>query len=342
MPSRVIRGEIVSSDSLSKVSMQAELLFWHMIICADDYGRLDGRIQVLRSVTFPTRQDITTGEMQRWLNELASCEGDQSPVALYQVEGRPYIQLRNWEKHRSNGRRSSKSKFPRIPEISSDIRGNPRIPENPRPSDVWRLTSDEGRVEETAAEPAEPQSRLPFESAPSRQQQLALPDAPPAPAVPDDDFQSEVDEGWPEIVVPPRPELPAEHRPLLNLLSRCEGSAREKELWLIDTVDQLEAEVCGERKKLPALAIRWYKAYLRRQLPVNLDRSTPRRQFQRAAEWEVEIVSVAANRRAERADPETRRKIAEAVRSRRNPKPCPALDACFGNGDELLEVANGG
>lgn len=340
MPSRVIRGEIVASDSLSRVSLQAELLFFHMLICADDYGRLDGRIQVLRSLAFPTRQDTTTGELQGWLNELATCDGDQSPLILYRVDSRPYIQLRNWEKHRSNGRRSTKSKFPRVPEDSSDIRGNPRIPENPRPSDVWRLTSDEGREEEKTAEAAELPSQLPFVPAPS-QQQLALPEVPPPSAgVIDDGCQAVIDEELPEIVIPPRPELPAEHRPLLNMLSRCEGSPREKELWLIDTVDQLEAEVCGERKKLPALAIRWYKAYLRRVLPVNLDRSTPRREFQRAAEWEISIVKKAANRRLDRANPELRRQLTEAVRRRNSPIPA-ALAACFVSGEKMLEVARG-
>jgi len=149
MPSRVIRGEIVSSDSLSKVSLQAELLFVHLILCADDYGRLDGRTQILRSACFPSRPEIGVHEMQQWLGELASCDGDESPLFFYECNGKPYVQLRNWEKHRSNGKRSGKSKFP---EPSAGIRGDPREIPGIRPSDVCRVASDEGRASGQVAE----------------------------------------------------------------------------------------------------------------------------------------------------------------------------------------------
>jgi len=43
MPSRVVRGDINASDSLSRVSLEADLTFRALLVAVDDYGRLDAR-----------------------------------------------------------------------------------------------------------------------------------------------------------------------------------------------------------------------------------------------------------------------------------------------------------
>ena len=148
MPSRVIRGEILSSNSLSRLSCEAEAFFWRLLLAADDYGRLDGRLPVLRSVTYPARE-VPLEQIEAWLAELESCDPGPSdgpntgPVLRYQVERSPYIALVNWERHRSNGKRGKVSRFPDPP------RNRPKPPEESagiRPSDVWRGTSSEGRL----------------------------------------------------------------------------------------------------------------------------------------------------------------------------------------------------
>ena len=70
MPSRVIRDEIISSRSLSRVSLGADLTFRSLILVVDDYGRTDGRLEVLRAALFPTRQEVTTEQLEFWLDEL--------------------------------------------------------------------------------------------------------------------------------------------------------------------------------------------------------------------------------------------------------------------------------
>jgi hypothetical protein len=55
VPSRVIRGEINSSDSLSRVSLGADLTFRALIVAVDDYGRIDARPAMLKAALFPVR-----------------------------------------------------------------------------------------------------------------------------------------------------------------------------------------------------------------------------------------------------------------------------------------------
>jgi hypothetical protein len=162
MPSRVIRGEILTSDSLSRVSRDAESLFWRLIIAADDFGRLDGRLGVLRAAAWPARDDVTAEQIGRWLDELAGCDPDGGgPVIRYAVQGRPYLQLRNWEQHRAASKRAAKSRFPAQDSpgaqvIPADPRGSPGAPEDPHPSDDWRLTSDVCRLAIGVSIPPEP------------------------------------------------------------------------------------------------------------------------------------------------------------------------------------------
>lgn len=155
MPARVIRGEILASDSLSRVSIEADSFFFRLVIAADDFGRLDGRLSVLRSVTFPVR-DVPPVQIEAWLAELERADGDsRGPVLRYLVEGRPYIQLVGWEKHRSNSKRAKESRFPEPPrESPGDSRGVTEI----RPSDVLRVTSDECRVGRSRAKHAAPEA----------------------------------------------------------------------------------------------------------------------------------------------------------------------------------------
>lgn len=146
MPSRVIRGEILASRSLGRVSRDADAFFWRLLIAADDYGRLDGRLGVLRAICYPSRDEVCTGEIERWLEELSTCDpGGTGPVQLYEVDGERFIQLRNWEKHRSNSNRAKTSRFPDPRENPGESRNLPDLPEIPArlTSDVLRVTSEE-------------------------------------------------------------------------------------------------------------------------------------------------------------------------------------------------------
>jgi len=126
MPTRVIRGEINASDSLSAVSMQADLTFRALIVACDDFGRIDGRLPALKALLFPLREEVTTKKLDAWLDELAA--GPDAPIERYVVDGRPYIVLTGWEKHRGKSRRGSSSKCPEpLPRKSAEVHADPPV-----------------------------------------------------------------------------------------------------------------------------------------------------------------------------------------------------------------------
>jgi len=128
MPNRVIRGEINSSDSLSQVSIEADLTFRALLVAVDDFGRMDARPAFLKAALFPTREAVTPRKVVRWIQELAG----EGCVQLYEVDGRPYLCLPSWETHRGKARRAACSKHPDPPKTptNQELPGDPRISGN--------------------------------------------------------------------------------------------------------------------------------------------------------------------------------------------------------------------
>lgn len=104
--------------------MLADLVFRALIVAVDDYGRIDGRVRVLRGLLFPLRPEVTDKKLEGWLDELA--QGPDAPIVRYEVDGRPYIALSGWEKHRGKSNRAKNSKCPEP--ASGRIRENPSNP----------------------------------------------------------------------------------------------------------------------------------------------------------------------------------------------------------------------
>jgi len=143
VPSRVVRAEINESESLRRVSIGADLMFRALLVAVDDYGRLDARLTKLKSVLFPVREEVTTGDILGWIKELTTGE-TRPPVLLYQVDGRPYLWLTGWEKHLSKQKRAKVSKYPDPPE--GEPTPSPEIPGDPgdaNPVSCDGVTSDE-------------------------------------------------------------------------------------------------------------------------------------------------------------------------------------------------------
>jgi hypothetical protein len=160
MPSRVIKGEINTSDSLSNVSIEAELTFRALLLACDDYGRFDGRLAVLKAALFPLRDRMTEARIDACMGELER----EGCLRRYSIGCRPYLCLPNWERHRSKGRRANASRYPDPPETgqsatSSEILGTPRKSEelHDRLGSEGRVASSECRTAaDAAARPAAP------------------------------------------------------------------------------------------------------------------------------------------------------------------------------------------
>ena len=105
MPNRILKESICASDSIDSLTAFQETFFYRLIVNCDDYGRMDARPKVLASRLYPLK-DIRSGQVEEALRALSSAE----LVTLYEVDGKPFVQMRTWERHQQI--RSKKSKYP--------------------------------------------------------------------------------------------------------------------------------------------------------------------------------------------------------------------------------------
>lgn len=113
MPSRVIRGEILSSRSLSRVSREADWLMHRLILAVDDYGRCEADPLLMKADMFPRRTDVSADDVAAWMREL----DEEGCIQVYEVDGIEYLHLPKWEKYFSKQKRADRSKFPAPPGV---------------------------------------------------------------------------------------------------------------------------------------------------------------------------------------------------------------------------------
>ena len=102
MPSRILKESICTSESLAYLSAEAEVLFYRLIVKADDFGLYYGSPKILASLLFPLNVP-TEKKVSSWLAELVN----GGLVATYRAEdGRQYLKLLSWDKHQN--RRATK------------------------------------------------------------------------------------------------------------------------------------------------------------------------------------------------------------------------------------------
>ncbi len=110
MPNRIIKESICRSDQINGLTPFEEVLFYRLMVSVDDYGRYDGRTAIIKGTLFPLKDDIDPGQIEDAMVAL-ECQG---LVALYDVDGKPYIRLTGWDRHQSI--RAKKSKYPADPD----------------------------------------------------------------------------------------------------------------------------------------------------------------------------------------------------------------------------------
>ena len=108
MPNRIIKESICTSEDIAGLSMGAEILFYHLIVKADDYGVYFGNEQIIKNTCFPLKStEIKLKQVESWLNELIKA----GLIFAYVAEdGKKYIQFVKWAKHQQI--RAKKSKYP--------------------------------------------------------------------------------------------------------------------------------------------------------------------------------------------------------------------------------------
>ncbi len=127
MPNRLIKESICTSEDLNKLSPMAEILFYRLIVKADDYGAYYGNVAIVKSNCFPLKSDeITCEQVQSWLSELE----DAGLIDKYRAEDRDYIQFHKWKNHQQI--RAKKRKFPEPDSIGNQMISNDsKCPRNP-------------------------------------------------------------------------------------------------------------------------------------------------------------------------------------------------------------------
>lgn len=116
MPNRILKESICTSDNLNELTAEEERFFYRLMVNCDDYGRFDGRPEILRANLFPLKTDrIKLDEIKAWTNALVK----HDLIILYENNSRPYIQLVTFNNH--NKARAAKSKFPAFDDDSSQI-----------------------------------------------------------------------------------------------------------------------------------------------------------------------------------------------------------------------------
>ena len=106
MPDRIIKESSCTSDTLNQLSDFEERFWWRLTVNCDDYGRCDARPAILKSKLFPLADGKTHKDMEKALTALASV----GLVKVYQVDGRPFLQVVKWDKHQRI--RAKRSKYP--------------------------------------------------------------------------------------------------------------------------------------------------------------------------------------------------------------------------------------
>lgn len=106
MPNRTLKESIRESESIDKLSPEAECTFYRLITHVDDYGLFKANVRLVNRALFPLR-DYDDNQICVWLNEIATVK----MIGFYQGEdGKPYGIILNWEQY--NKPRNSKPKYP--------------------------------------------------------------------------------------------------------------------------------------------------------------------------------------------------------------------------------------
>lgn len=106
MPTRLVSQTINVSDSISKLSPFDEVVFIHLIVTVDDYGRYYGNVDIVKGALFPTRKEFSVEKIDASLKHLE----EAGMVRRYKCEGKEYLELTSWMKYQKP--RAKSSKFP--------------------------------------------------------------------------------------------------------------------------------------------------------------------------------------------------------------------------------------
>ena len=93
MKYHTIKSDIWEDEKLSKLDFVGRLFFIGLISQANDYGKLRGNIQLLKSKIFP--YDDGEVKIEDYIKELVSF----GMIESYNVNDEQYLKINNWSKY---------------------------------------------------------------------------------------------------------------------------------------------------------------------------------------------------------------------------------------------------
>lgn len=114
MPNRILKESIKTSAQVDALSWFEEVVFYRLMVTADDYGCVDGRTILLRNELFPTKDTVTKKAVEDAITHLTSV----GLLCRYTVNGMPYLLFPTWEKHQRV--RNKRRKYPEPPAEAFD------------------------------------------------------------------------------------------------------------------------------------------------------------------------------------------------------------------------------
>ncbi len=94
MPNRLIREGFLDSEAIHALGDAAECFFHRLMLTADDAGRMDGRVEILRARLFPLDISRRASDVEKTLSECVA----QGLVIPYERKGQRFLQVAKWQR----------------------------------------------------------------------------------------------------------------------------------------------------------------------------------------------------------------------------------------------------
>ena len=107
MSNRVLKDSIRTNPKIASLTWFEEVLFYRLIVSADDYGCYEGRVPIVKNTLFPLKDNVTNKSVENALNKLI----DVGLVYLYEVNGIPYLCVTSWDEHQRA--RNTQRRYPK-------------------------------------------------------------------------------------------------------------------------------------------------------------------------------------------------------------------------------------
>lgn len=105
MANRIVKEGILRSDKVNSLSWTAEVFYRRLMSVADDFGRFDARLPIVRSALYPLRLDrVSEADIVKWMNECS----EAGLISQYEVDNKPYMEIIEF----GQTLRIKKSKYP--------------------------------------------------------------------------------------------------------------------------------------------------------------------------------------------------------------------------------------